>query len=166
MALSFPQSTRALQNDRNRLSLVGIVVGLMLLLAWSAWFFGASITRYEDGRIVRTTRDDRLVAAFSPQAASDLRSGQTAFIRPEGAAAAEIPAIPAIVADINGTSAENQVDVVLYVQWDAVPPALWGQALTGSVSVAVEQQSPARVVARAAGQYVDLPAVSVSPRSP
>lgn len=164
MAISFPQSTRALQSDRGRASLAGIIVALVFLVLWSGWFFLASITRYEEGRVVRTTRDDTVIAALPAAVALELHPGQTAFIRPQGAAAADVASIPAIVADVIGVTADNQVEIALYVQWDVVPPSLWGQELVGTVSVAVAQRSPAMLVAHAAGQFIELPAVSVGPR--
>ena len=164
MAISFPQSTRALQSDRGRASVAGILIALILLTLWSAWFFLASITRYEEGPVVRTTRDDRVIAALPATVAADLRPGQTAFIRPQGAAAAEVASIPASVADVLGITDDNQVEIALYVQWGVVPPSLWGQELVGTVSVAVAQHSPAMLVAHAAGQFIDLPAVSVGPK--
>jgi hypothetical protein len=47
VSLSFSRSLRSLQNDSYGLSLVRQAVGILLLAAWSAWFFLAKVTLYE-----------------------------------------------------------------------------------------------------------------------
>ena len=47
MPTSFSRSLRSLEADRFRWSLVGIVVGIVLLATWIAWFFLARVALYE-----------------------------------------------------------------------------------------------------------------------
>lgn len=47
MPTSFSRSLRSLEADRFRWSLLGIVVGILLLAAWLAWFFFADVALYE-----------------------------------------------------------------------------------------------------------------------
>jgi membrane fusion protein (multidrug efflux system) len=47
MPTSFSRSLRSLEADRFRFSLLGIVVGILLLATWIAWFFLARVALYE-----------------------------------------------------------------------------------------------------------------------
>jgi hypothetical protein len=164
MAIPFSQSLRALQADRGSSAQIGLSLALILLLVWSTWFFWAPIARYESGTIAGMTRDARVVAAFPTHVLEDIRPGQRAYLRPQGAIGDAMGAIPAVVADIDGTTAGNQIRVSFHVHWEAAPAGLSDSDLDGQVEVEVERVSPATLVARASGQFLDTPAVSLSPQ--
>ena len=172
MALPFSQSMRALQADRAVSTMVGLAIGLPLLVLWGIWFFWAPITRYETGRVIGLTRDGRVVAEFSTQATDAIRQGQPAYIRLHvpstinatagtGSVAAAIESVPAIVANVLGRSAPDRVQISFTPQ--IYTPAL-EPALAGEVAVEVERVSPATLVARATGQWVDTAPVTFSPQ--
>ena len=168
MAIPFAQSMRSLHADRGTPSLAGLGIAIVLLAAWSVWFFWAPITRYETGTIVRTTRDGNVVAEFPAQALDAIAQGQTAYIRLHGALASQVGAIPALVASVIGPTSNtlntDTFQVSLFVQWDAVSAAIPAPEFVGEVEVEVESVSPATLVARASGQFVDTPSVSFSPQ--
>ncbi len=169
MAIPFAQSMRSLHADRGTPSLAGLGIAIVLLAAWSAWFFWAPITRYETGTIVRTTRDGNVVAEFPAQALGAIAQGQTAYIRLHDTLASQVGAIPALVSritDPTSTPLNNDAfQASLFVQWDPVSAAISVHELVGgAVEVEVESVSPATLVARASGQFVDTSSVSFSPQ--
>ncbi|MCB0124754.1 MAG: hypothetical protein KDE58_21005 [Caldilineaceae bacterium] len=172
MALPFSQSMRALQADRAVSTTVGLAVGLTVLVLWGIWFFWAPITRYETGTVIGLTRDGRVVAEFSAQATDAIWQGQPAYIRLHipsainGAtgsdyATSAIESVPAVVANVLGRSAPDRVQISFTPQ--IYTPAL-EPALAGEVAVEVERVSPATLVARATGQWVDTAPVTFSPQ--
>ena len=53
MAMAFAQSMRALAADRGRWALASLIVVLVLLGGWGAWFVLARVAIYEVTRTVR-----------------------------------------------------------------------------------------------------------------
>ena len=70
MPTSFSRSLRSLEADRFRWSLVGIVVGILLLSSWVAWFFLARVALYE------VSDQARLEVGREPHAVMSLVSGR------------------------------------------------------------------------------------------
>ena len=70
MPTSFSRSLRSLEADRFRWSLVGIVVGILLLASWVAWFFLARVALYE------VSDQARLEVGREPHAVMSLVSGR------------------------------------------------------------------------------------------
>ncbi|MEZ4663362.1 MAG: hypothetical protein R2911_37945 [Caldilineaceae bacterium] len=164
---------RSLQADRGIGTLVGLGVALTLFLLWIIWFLWAPIARYETGVLVGITRDGWVVAEFPVAAWQSIQQGQTAFIRLDPTVAANsgqngssipsqtVAAIPAIVANVLGQPTNDGFQVSFAVQ--EYTPALEGR-IAGEVAVEIEQLTPALLVARASGQFVDTPALSLSPQ--
>jgi len=149
MAISFPRSMRSLQRDSFRLSLVALVVTILLLLAWSAWFFLAKVPLYETSRQFEVQRDGSLAVTFSPQALARIRPGQSAVLRLAETAEQGAQAYPAVVMNTPTTgSRTNQVELYVF------SPELLPPGLAGEVRVEVESVSPARLVMRSAERYM------------
>lgn len=165
MALPFARSTRALHTDHQRPALIVLGFALLLLVLWTAWFLWAPISLYETGQIVGATRRGTLVAAFSPEAAARIQPGQSALLRPQGELAKQTKAIPAMVMEIRSKAVENQIQVVLYPLSDQQMNNSLVADPKGQAVVEVEQVSPAKLVWRASGQWVDTPAVVVNPQT-
>ena len=164
MAIPFSQSKRSLRSDRGYAVLIGMAFALGLLLLWSAWFLWAPVTRYASGSVVGTTRSGRILADFPSDATEHMRAGQNGYLRPHDEIGELTGAIPVVVAEFIGPLDSGSIRVSFYVPWEALPPSLQPAALTGNIDVEVEAVSPARLVARAAGQYLDSPAISFSPQ--
>lgn len=159
MSLSFSRSLRSLQQDNFGPALAALIVTSLLLMAWSAWFFLAQVTLYETSRDFSVQRDGSLQVNFPPEALARLRPGQAATLRLTTTAAAEAQTFPAQVMDIPPET--NQTGPVeLYVF--SPEPIQPGQ--TGQVQIEVEQVSPAMLVLRSAGQFVDDPKLTLSPQ--
>jgi len=157
-------------------ALVGLGIVVVLLLLWIAWFLWAPITQYEVGTLVGTTREGRLVAEFPSHAFEAIWQGQAAYIHPLSIEDAQTAvdgssplqntpvAIPAVVANILGPPANEHFRVSLSIRPNADTAALLDNSLTGEVTVEVEQVSPAELVARASGQFINSPTLSFSPQ--
>jgi hypothetical protein len=154
---------RSLKADRFRPSLVGLLLAMALLIAWAAWFFLSSITLYEVSETARLTEDGMVVAIFSPEKLGRVQRGQLALLRLDAAVGEPTRAIPAIVTDVTNQAQEDQVQVELYLL-DGVALASLQEGLTGQVEVEVEHVSPATLVMRASGLFLDTPSLSLSPQ--
>lgn len=171
MALPFSQSMRSLQAERGLPVTAGLIIGLFFLLLWSGWFFLAPVTRYTNGTFVGLTREGRVVADFPLEALPTIHQGQAAYIRLQPAnldlneneadtqqrSAGAIPAIVADIIDILPEHARVTVEPQIYSS------LLEGPAI-GEVAIEIERVSPATLVARASGQYIDTPSLSLSPQ--
>src|SRR5262249_41865038 len=150
--------------DSYRPSLAGLLIATVILLAWAGWFLWAPITVFATGQIVSATGDGTVTTLFDDKGAAHLQPGQPALIRLQGASAGADGAIRAKVADVTQRGAQTLV--VLYAQLTPSNAGAFTNSMTGEVDVEVEHISPAMLVLRASGQFIDTPAVSLSPQTP
>lgn len=174
MAISFNQSTRALQSDREWASLLIATSALGLLLLWLAWFLWAPVSLYETGVLVGVTRRGLVVANFPVQATERLRQGQLALLRVQDdteSASLSPSAQQAVAAVVMSVDSDVRADVIevtlstLSAQWPAATLST-GYPVSGSVAVDVGQVTPAQLLWRASTQGGDTGAVLLSPASP
>ena len=163
MSIAFSRSMRSLRADRFRPALVGLLFAMVLLAVWAAWFFLARITLYETSKTVRVTKGGIVVTDFPPEALGRIQRGQRALLRLDGAIGDQTGTIPAIVTNVTSQGEEGQVRVELFALVDATPIPLQ-DGLTGQVEIEVEYVSPAVLVMRASGQFLDTPQISLSPQ--
>lgn len=165
MALPFARSTRALHTDRSSPALIVLVLAILLLGLWMAWFFWSSITLYETGQIVGATRRGTLVAAFPARVGARMQPGQLAVLKRQDNAEQPATNIPAVLMEVRNKVVDGQIQVDLapLLDQEAVRDVL--KDFRGQVDVAVEQISPAQMIWRAAGQEVNTAAVSVDPQT-
>jgi hypothetical protein len=150
MSISFSRSMRSLQRDSFRLSVVALIIAILLLLAWTAWFFLAKVPLYEISRQFEVQRDGSLAVTFSPQALARIRPGQSAALRlAETAEDQGTQTLSALVMD-TPTAGSRTNQVKLYV----FSPEPLQPGLAGEVRIEVEYVSPARLVMRSAGRYM------------
>jgi hypothetical protein len=166
VSIPFSRSMRSLYADDFRLSLLGILLAVILLLAWAAWFFLARITFYETGQIVSVNRDGTVIADFGPGALGRIQSGQSASLKFNDVSGDLAQAIPSIVTDVASQVQEERVQVELYILGEAIALISSQDNLTGQVEVKVERISPATLVMRASGLSIDSPSLSTSPQGP
>lgn len=164
MALPFDRSIRSLRADSEGTMLAVLVVAVVMLALWTIWFLFAPIPRYATGQVVGMNRSGALIAVFPNQ--TRLQPGQFARVhRTDGMAETDLSA-PAMVMLIErtGDGAQWAAEIAaLSDVWfsrqdvDAAAPLL--------VDVEVEQVSPAQLVLRASGQWIDAPSVRLSPQT-
>jgi hypothetical protein len=162
MSLSFSRSLRSLQRDSFSPALAALIVTTLLLIAWSAWFFLAKVTLlYETSREFSVQRDGSLLVNFSPEALARLRPGQAATLRLVNGTPPEGQTFPAVVMDTPmANNPTGQVEVYVYSPEPLQPNQV------GQVQVEVEYISPAMLVLRSTGQFVDDPKLTLSPQNP
>jgi hypothetical protein len=149
---------RSLHADgRSRRAIWFLLIPAVVLAAWTSWFLGAHVSRYEvsdrarievnaPGSIV-PSGEPRVIAEFASTAAlGHIRAGQHAHLRLPG-----FGSFPAHVTSVGGQIRDGTVRVELAV--DPSPAAIPVQnGLPATVEVEVESVSPATLLLRAAGR--------------
>lgn len=163
MSIPFMQSLQSLRADHGRFALGGIGLALVLLLLWGGWFFTPSLAVYTNGNLIRLTRSGDLVATFPAQAYAQLRPGQAARIYPAQSSATALT-LPATVLEVELNGKGDAVEVRLYPESTLDLDALFANGVTGAATVETETISPAVLLMRTTGQFVETPPVSLSPQ--
>ncbi len=176
MASPFSHTLRSLHADSFRASAIGMTAAIVLLSAWFIWFFMARIPSYrislnayttqaetvtaifpDDGTRVRETREQQVIAEFLPEAAEDIRPGQSALLYLDGEIGKQIGTVSAIVGKVSRSPKKAQV--LLSALSDAGSPVHIPAKTTGQVKIVISSLSPATLVMRTAGFFADLPSV-------
>jgi hypothetical protein len=153
---------RSLQLDSFRASRLGLAFALALMLGLIVWFFRAKVTLYEISTSLEVGPEGKLLAAFPKEALSRLRPGMPAILRLSQGADQPPITLPAVV--FNLPREGEQVEVVVFS--GALPLDASGSRLTGQVEVEVDYVTPAELVLRASGKYLNRSQVPVSPQNP
>jgi hypothetical protein len=162
MSITFSRSLRALGADRFRASLLGLLVVVILLAVWAAWFFLAEVGVYEISDSARLIDPDRASAEFPPSAAGRIRIGQTARLRLAAFPWAQYGTLSASVAAVSADVNEGEVRVALEIAPSSNSTIRLQPGMSASVEVEIERVSPAILALRAAGQLA-APAGGSSP---
>lgn len=168
MSSPFSRTMRSLHADSFRPMLVGLIGASILIAIWCIWFFFAQVTLYEHSLVARVTKGEIIVAEFSAEALNRIQQGQPARLNIDGAMGQQVGSISAIVTDIIKPSTSEQKEtgeVKLFSFAEASSPIRFEEELTGQVEIEVEHISPAKLVMRASGLFVDTPKISLSPQS-
>lgn len=163
MAVPFSRSLRSMKIDSFRASLLGLILSAALVAALIAWFFLARITLYEYSTGLTVSEEGRIFATFRPESMPRVRIGQSGVLRLDLGDELGEAALPVLV--IDKQSDRNQVE--LLVLDGEIPSSLSVDELIGQVEVEAEYISPARLVMRASGQFLNSEGqVPVSPQRP
>jgi hypothetical protein len=165
MSIPFTQSMHSLHVDHGRFSLLSVSVAIVLVLLWGLWFFIPSVTIYATGNLVKINRDGNLVAQFASHDRDRLQPGQAAKIRLPTAQPKQGASLSATLLEIAPTEADDHIEVILYsTSYDTNDMKLLVPGNSSQVEVEVETISPALLLMRVSGQYIDTPPVSLSPQ--
>lgn len=141
----FSRTLRSLDADGFGPSLVAIILAMLLLLGWGMWFFFANIPLTEATQNVEITKNETIIAIYSPKAMTHLQQGQDAYVRLEGLWP---ETLPAIVMDVNYETGR----VELFAEQDlSYVDGIREQV--DHVEIEVEEVSPATLVMRASGLF-------------
>lgn len=151
MTVPFSRSLRSLGIDSFRASLIGMILAVLIVFALIAWFFLAKVTLYEYSNSITFNEDGRIYAEFSSEAMPRLRPGESAILRITLPGENRQVSLPALV--VNKDSSANQVE--LLVVGGNLPTGLSTDEITAVAEVEAEYISPARLVLRASGQYLN-----------
>lgn len=166
MAIAFPRSLRALNNDRYRPSLFALGITTGLLLVWLGWFFFGRISIYESTTTFTLKRGGIVSAVFTPEQLERIEPEQKATLRVNDS-------------DDSSTTFEGQVSKVVPARGETpgtaeivlenapAPPSSsnsgqGAESVEGEVQVEVETILPATLLLRAVRQA----APSLAPAAP
>ena len=159
MSIPFSRSVRALNIDSYRASLIGIEFAVVLMIVLLGWFFTGKVTIYEMSTDLQYT-NGRVVAKFQHNAIQRIYPGQAAILRVETGEEKRLITLPAIVIGVN---ARDETVEVIPVE-DEIPRQTDSQTLTGQVQIEVEYLSPAALIRRSSGMYLQESQFPVSPQ--
>ena len=152
---------RSLKADGFRTLLVWLLLAIVLIVAWSGWFFLARVTLYEIGQTASVVRGGTIVIDFPAKTAERIQPGQTASFRPAGTTDSQPIAVPAMVMKVTRLPRQDVVRVELLPQGDDIPPQV---GATGQVEIEVEYVSPATLAVRASQQFLGASQVPGNPQ--
>jgi hypothetical protein len=137
-----------------------MVLALIVVVALVAWFFLARLTMYEYSTGFSVTEDGRLYASFQPESMPRIRTGQSALLRLTFTEDNQQVTLPALV--INKLPGDDQVEIL--VLGGELPAGIGPGDFSARVEVEAEYISPANLVMRASGQFLNQGQVPVSPQ--
>jgi hypothetical protein len=97
MSIAFPRSLRSLNRDTGRATVIGVVVSMLLIITWGAWFVLARSPVYVASSELLLEPDGTLVARFDPATLTRIRQGQQARLLLESDRDATVQILPATV---------------------------------------------------------------------
>jgi hypothetical protein len=153
---------RSLGLDSFRATRIGLIVAIIIMLALLVWFFLAKVTLYEVSSTLEWNADGKLMVNFTKEARARLRPGMPAIVRlPQGSNQPAMT-ISAVVFDLPRDS--DQVEILVLP--GELPIDTQPGKLTGQVDVEVEYVTPAELVLRTSGKFLNRSQLPVSPQTP
>jgi hypothetical protein len=153
---------RSLRLDSFRATRVGLGFAIIIMLALIVWFFVAKVTLYEVSTSMEVNADGKLMVSYPKEARSRLRPGMPAILRLTQGADQPTLTLPAVVFDLPREG--EQVEML--VLSGGLPLDTQQGELTGQVDVEVEYITPAELVLRTSGKFLNRSQVPVSPQTP
>lgn len=157
MPISFPQTTRALQADQDKISLLALVFMLIMLTVWGIWLFTAKIHSYASSQQFELSRHPHpkwleidgsrraipftqytIQANFKPEDAKKIEPGQTAKIILESTST--LPMRPLTSSVRNVFPQTGNVELAISIPGNEPDP--FQQGKLSRLDVAVTSQTP------------------------
>jgi hypothetical protein len=153
---------RALRLDSFRATRIGLVIAVLIMLALILWFFLARVTLYEVSTTLEAKPEGMILATFPAEARSRLRPGMPAILRLSPGADQPSLTLPAVVWNLSAEG--EQVEIMLLSGGEALNQQ--SGKLSGQVDVEVEYITPAALLLRTSGKYLNRSQLPVSPQNP
>lgn len=160
MSLPFSRSVRSLDIDSYRASRIGMILALVIIIVLLAWFFLAKVTLYEVSSDLTFTEDGRVLAYFPEESLKRIQPGQPVILRVYYDPDQATLTLPAMV--ISTEKDGEQVEIIVISEDVSSLPLQ--EDLTGQVQVEIEYVTPATLVRRASGSYLNNSQFPVSPQ--
>ena len=151
MANSFSRTTRSLSADGHSSTLIGLLVVLLLLVVWGAWFFAAGVPIRQSSASAQVTSPRQVTATFSSDGLLGINRGQLVDFHPAGNIGAQNGAIPGIVTGVSEESSGELTVVEIALRFEHALPAPLQEGLKGQVDIELERVSPATLILMSAG---------------
>jgi hypothetical protein len=166
MTIPYAQSLRSVYNRNHWPSLIALAIALALLVAWLVWFVMARVPLYVTSQAISVSSQGYLLVTFPPEELIRVQPGQPATLT-LNSEAQDQPSVqvPAYVRSVR-TAASDQagtVELELFPNENTLAPGVEFQidqvtsAVSRQMAIEVERVSPAVLVLRAAGKYVNAP---------
>lgn len=162
MASPFARSVRSIESDKFNVSLVTIAIAIVVILAWTLWFFFSQITIYVDSYDFIIEDSGFIQTSIPTNQAKNIKQGQSAVLLLDGDLGEELGVVSAYVYQIERHT--EVADIELYtpshyrdlsILQDDVP--------TGQVRIQIETASPAALILEALGRNADTPSLVSGP---
>ncbi|MDX1438176.1 MAG: hypothetical protein R3335_15295 [Anaerolineales bacterium] len=163
MSLQFSRSVRSLEVDSYRTARVGLIFAIIIAVALLAWFLLARVTVYEISSDVQYLGEGRVAAMFQSEPRKRIQPGQSAVLRINTLGDGGVITMPALVVDVDRQN--NLVEFLVFTDESTLTALEIEPELNGQVEVEVEYVTPASLVRRASGTYLNNTEFPVSPQS-
>jgi hypothetical protein len=150
MANSFSRTTRSLSADGHSTTLIGLLVVLLLLVIWGAWFFAVDIPIRQSSASAQVTSPQQVTATFPSDSSLGIIRGQSVDFHPAGNIGAQNGAIPGIVTTVSDDPSGELTVVEIALRIEQTLPAPLQEGLKGRVDIELERVSPATLILRSA----------------
>ena len=151
MSIPFSRSTRSLQADSYRPTIIGLFISITLLVLWTAWFLFAKVPVTETSQAIVNV-DQNVVTAVYPLAVGEMiQPGQNATLLVRQNDSAEEQLVPAEVINVDFRGGNGQVQIEFYAL-QPLPTNASSQPIVSGAEIAVSFVSPALLVIDAAQQ--------------
>ncbi|MFN2177328.1 MAG: hypothetical protein ACK2U3_15390 [Anaerolineales bacterium] len=159
--MPFSRSIRSLEIDSYKASRVGMILAVLITLSILLWFFLAKITIYEFSSQIEFTGNDRILAVFPAESLKKIKIGQPAIINLDLG-----PDLPkaSLSAFVIGIDKEQETAELIIISENLHQIPL-SEDLTGQVQVEVEYITPASLIRKASGMYVQNSQYPLSPQN-
>jgi membrane fusion protein (multidrug efflux system) len=128
-----------------------MVVVLLLLVIWGAWFFAAGVPIRQSSASAQVTGPQRVAATFPSDSSVGITRGQTVDFHPAGNIGALNGPIPGIVSRVSEDPSGELTLVEIALRLEHSLPAPLQEGLKGRVDIELERVSPATLIMRSAG---------------
>jgi hypothetical protein len=161
LSLQFSRSIRSLEVDSYRTAKVALLLAVIIAVALLAWFLLAHVTVYAISSDIQYLGDGHVLAQFTSEPRNRIQPGQSAVLRADIASDGKTINLPALVIDVDRQT--NQVELIVFADEETLSSL--GSDFSGQVEVEVEYVTPAALVRRASGSYLNNTEFPVSPQS-
>jgi len=137
-----------------------MILAIVIMAVLLGWFFLAKVTIYEISSELQFQEDGLIVATFPKEVMRRFEPGQPAILRINFSVDDKAVTLSALV---TGTTPE-QGQVELFVLSEEVVQVPFQEDMTGQVLIEIEYITPANLLRRASGRYLNNSQFPVSPQ--
>lgn len=161
MSLQFSRSLRTLRLDSFRLTRIGLILAILLMLGLLTWFFFAKVTIYENSTALEIQSDGRIIATFTETGIQRIEMGQAAVLRLTIGADQPTAALESAIYQVFPDSKQAE----LVVMPEEPTPQMLGEKVSGRAEVEVAYLTPAQLLMQATGKALDQVDIPLSPQN-
>ena len=139
-----------------------MVVVLLLLVIWGAWFFAAGVPIRQSSASAQVTGPQQVSATFPSDSSVGIIRGQMVDFHPAGNIGALNGPIPGMVSRVSEDTSGDLTLVEIALRLERSMPSPLQEGLKGRVDIELERVSPATLILRSAGMVNQVDSQSPS----